>query len=89
MTEYPYLKAPASTLTYAVDWSARYPNDSITACNVTGIGVVCVGYEAVGLAVAFTVTGGTDNMPASAVVVANFASGQTDQFTVEFAIQET
>lgn len=82
-----YVKDPLAVKNYAIDWSERYPGDTIADFDLTVTGGVVVdASQAVGLQVEYTLSGGVVDTMAEVQCVTTFGSGQVDVWTDVFNI---
>lgn len=80
-------KSPAAVKNYAVDWSLRYPGDSVASSVVTATGGLVVSENAPsGLLAQFTLTNGAPGAIGVVTVLSTFASGQTDVWFVNIRV---
>lgn len=90
VTTPPFVQDPQAVINYGVDWSQRYPADTITSATLVPSTGITVGPAKInGLQVLFTVSGGTADNSYQVRVDTMFASGQTDWYTMQFFIQPT
>ena len=82
-----YAKDPLAVKNYAIDWSERYPADTIASFVLTTTGGVVVDDSmSAGLQVQYTLSGGVVDTMAEVQCVTTFGSGQVDVWTDTFNI---
>ncbi len=82
-------KAPGSTINYGVDWSVRYPTNTLSAPTAVGSGVTVSNVTLSGRVVQFTASGGVAITNATILVTITVDGVQIDEYTFPLLIAQT